>query len=978
MLPRLYRSRDWGHRLNLALDAALYRLSAFGLPIAIFLVSFVGLFAWDSYYPTAGARPLAFRYLETSKSWLPTDAAGGLETRSRVSFLDTQRSEKTFWIAFVPHQDDGAEPQAIEFPSRHAMSISCWDAKSLRLLGDADRRGTEGKIGPSKAGFALRLDDTNAGNEIICRSQFIGPARVTVNQWPVSRLDMAAREFDRNSGLLDGGLLTLAFFTLITAIIVRKSLYLLFSAWLVFNLRVGALSAGWDAQWLGMMVPQDWILQIRILTISIYYVLTVTLFRALFREDLEKVGYAPLLNFAQWTCLPLVALSAILSYSAFLPFIWIATGLSTLVLVFFLARILFLTRSPVAIWYSASIGVTLAASLYEVLSAALGFKGLLGAVNFVTAAISSSILAALAIAEQMRLEHNQRLDAQAELEHTYEAMPIGLFTVDIDGRFVSANPAFRNMLGNELVDVPQGHWDDCFGVDASERLRQLVSRQTDGELEIVDTRGIDGAESKRFLVKAALARGKIEGSLQDVTEKSKATENLLFMAEHDPLTKVYNRRGIEKSLNVALQQLSEGKPLALAYLDLDRFKLINDLYGHTAGDEVLKQVCERIGNMLNGSQRIGRVGGDEFVIILPDTSIPLATWICRGITGSIGNAPYRIGDKAFQVRGSIGLIEVSPGTPIKDAIATADRACREAKTSNHDGPVVYRKNAAAFREHEAELNLVERLSNSEMTDSLFVEMQPIMSLKTPFDSLNFEVLVRMYDVNGDVIPAFRLIRAAENSGRIGIIDRWVMSSTLAWLDANFARLGRTQFVCMNLSGASLNDERFIQDAKALLAQNAHVAGRLCIEITESVALHDLSNTRRFIDQVRSYGVKVGLDDFGAGYTSFSYLKDLPADVLKIDGSFIVNMNAHPANIAIVEAIVSLARNLGLRTIAEWAEDAATVETLAEIGVDYVQGYAVSRPQSPQSLLTATSSAHFIQDKQLLAFVRTLGATAVSH
>jgi diguanylate cyclase (GGDEF)-like protein/PAS domain S-box-containing protein len=978
MLQRAYISRNWGRRLNFALDAALYRLSAFGLPIVVTLVSVVALLSWDSYYPTAGARPLTFRYIESSQNWSPQEAAERFESRPRVSFMDTQRSENAFWISFVPHQDDGAEPQAIEFPSRHAISVRCWDAPSLRLLGDADRRGSEGKIAPSKAGFALRLDPANAGNEVLCRTQFVGPARENVSQWPLSRLEMAAREFDRNSGLLDGGLLTLALFTLITAIIVRKSLYLMFSAWLILNLRVGALSAGWDAQWLGMMVPQDWVLEIRLVTTSIYYVLTVTLFRALFREDLEKVGYAPLLNFAQWTCIPLVALSAVLSYAAFLPFLWIATGLSSLVLVFFLARILLLTRSPVAIWYSASIGVTLAASLYEVLAASFGFKGLIGAVNSVTAAISSSILAALAIAEQMRLEHMQRLDVQAELEHTYEAMPIGLFTVDLDGRFVSANPAFRNMLGNGIAADLQGHWNDCFGENAWERLRQLVSRQADGELEIEGTHDFHGAGPKRFLVKAALARGKIEGSLQDVTEKSKATENLLFMAEHDPLTKVFNRRGIEKNLNIGLQQLSEGKPLALAYLDLDRFKLINDLYGHTAGDEVLKQVCDRIGAMLNGAQRIGRVGGDEFVIILPDTSIPLATWICRGITASIGNAPYRIGDKAFQVRGSIGLIEVSPGTPIKDAIATADRACREAKTSNHDGPVVYRKNAAAFREHEAELSLVERLSTSEMTDSLFVEMQPIMSLKTPFDSLNFEVLVRMYDVNGDVIPAYRLIRAAENSGRIGIIDRWVMATTLAWLDTNFSRLARTQFVCMNLSGASLNDERFIQDAKALLAQNAHVAGRLCIEITESVALHDLGNTRRFIDQVRSYGVKIGLDDFGAGYTSFSYLKDLPADVLKIDGSFIVNMNAHPANVAIVEAIVSLARNLGLRTIAEWAEDGATVETLAEIGVDYVQGYAVSRPQSPQSLLAATSSAHFIQDKALLAFVRTLGSTTVSQ
>lgn len=967
----LQRSQQYEQRtrgLSAALDTLLYRLSAFGLPIVIAVVSIVGFLSWDAYYPTAGAHPLAFQAFEAAGPMSPRDALTSLEAQPRTTYLDTRRSEKNFWFRFSPHRDDGAEPQAIEFPSRHAMTLTCWDADSLKLLGDADRLGNEGRLSSSKAGFALRLGSALNISDLLCRASFVGPARLTVNQWPQSHLDMSVREFDHNAGLLDGGLLTLAAFTLITAIVVRNGLYVLFAAWLVLNLRVGALSAGWDTQWLGMMIPEQWILQIRLLTVSLYYVLTITLFRALFREDLNRVGFMPLLRFAQWTCLPLLAMSVLMSYSAFLPFIWVATGLNTIVLVFFLARILKLTRSTVAIWYSASLVVTLAASLYEVAAAALGVKGLIGAVNSVTAAISSSVLAALAIAEQIRLEHRQRLEAQAKLEHTYEAMPIGLFTLDTEGRYTATNPAMRQMLGKDTAEEFQ-HWKDDFGDAMWEKLQSLVKAGKNDELELAGPPPADGNAQRRFLVKATLARGKVEGSLQDVTEKSKATEELLFMADHDPLTKVFNRRGIEKSLNWALDQLNQGKPLALAYLDLDRFKLINDLYGHTAGDEVLKQVCERIGHMLNGSQRVGRVGGDEFVIILPDTSIPLATWICRGITASIGNSPYRIGDKAFQVRGSVGLIEVQPGTPIKDAIATADRACREAKVGNIDGPVVYRKNAAAFREHEAELTLVERLSAGDMTDSLFVEMQPIMSLKAPFESLNFEVLTRMHDPDGGVISADRLIRAAENSGRIGAIDRWVMSSTLAWLDANYGRLSRTQFVCMNLSGASLNDEKFLQDAKALLAQNAHVAGRLCIEITESVALHDLSNTRRFIDQVRGYGVKIGLDDFGAGYTSFSYLKDLPADVLKIDGNFIVNMNAHPANVAIVEAIVNLARNLGLRTIAEWAEDTATVETLAEIGVDYVQGYAISRPLSPQRLLAAQSAGHFIKDPALIDLLR---------
>jgi len=362
---------------------------------------------------------------------------------------------------------------------------------------------------------------------------------------------------------------------------------------------------------------------------------------------------------------------------------------------------------------------------------------------------------------------------------------------------------------------------------------------------------------------------------------------------------------------------------------------------------------------------------------MPDTTVALATLICRGIVGRLGNQPFRVGDKAFHVRGSIGLIEVSPGMQMKDAISTADRACREAKNGHSDSLVVYERDSSAFHEREAELNLVALLSTSDATSTMFLEMQPIMSLKAPYESLNFEVLLRMRQADGSVMTAAPIIAAAEKSGRVGVIDRWVLATTLDWIARNTDRLGNTQFVCMNLSGASLNDERFVQDTIDILRRHVEVAGRLCMEITESVALHDLDNTRRFIDQVRNFGVKVALDDFGAGYTSFSYLKELPADVLKIDGNFIVNINAHPANVAIVEAIVRLALNLGMKTIAEWAEDSATVHTLAEIGVDYVQGFAVARSMAPDALLAAPSSASFIHDEPLLTLVRNLGSAATA-
>lgn len=959
--------------LNQGLDSLLHVFSTYAVPILIGLVSLLALLIWESQYPVAEPQQLAIQVLKDSPVELePAQALVQLSEQPVASFHDTRLSERPVWLSFVIAHTVQPKPLIVEFPSRHAMDMACWDAKTLTPLGSGSRQGTTGSISAVKAGFALQLGPVIKDTQILCRTSAIGPARLSALNWNAADFQLATQEFHRKSGLLDGGIVILALFVLVTALINRSGLYVLFAAWLIVNLRMGALSAGWDTQWLGNTVPPELLLHIRPITLAVYYVITVTLFKALFRDDLTKVGSLLLLRIAQWTCLPLLLLSVVVPYRSFLPFIWVSTGLSIGVLVFYLSRILMATRSRVAMWYSASIAITLVASLYEVLAAALGLKGLIGSVNSVTAALSSSLLAALAIAEQMRQEHEARLDVQAELEHTYEAMPIGLFTLDLGGRFLSANPALLAMLSPNVLTAGGNTWQQYFAEGAWTKLHEMVHNKQHDEMEIQGKKMLGFVGAKLFLVKATLARDKIEGSLQDVTEKSRATEDLYFLANHDPLTKVLNRRGIEKVLNGALTSLNEDKALALAYLDLDRFKLINDLFGHGAGDDVLQQVCKRVSDMLAPNQQFGRVGGDEFVIVFPDTSIALASLMCRGIVDNIGTRPYRVGDKAFYVRGSIGLVEVSIGMQFNDAMSTADRACRAAKSTSGSGLVVYEKHAIAFQQHEAELKLIALLATSSATDGLYLEMQPIMSLTAPHDSLNFEVLLRMRDPQGNMVRTEHLIAAGEASGRMGMIDRWVLSTTLAWLNAHHAQMKHTKFICMNLSGASLNDEKFLRDVYAMLEQNLHIVGQLCLEITESVALHDVENTRRFVNKVRGYGAKIALDDFGAGYTSFSYLKEFTADLLKIDGSFIVNMNQHPANIAIVEAIVNLAKNLGMKVIAEWAEDNATVQTLTEIGVDYVQGFAVAKSQHPDKLLTAKSSASFIQDAELSQYVDLIG------
>ncbi len=950
-----------------AMQETLRFFAFYCVPAGIAVVSLIALIFWGNQYVVSGEQALAFKVIpQLATPLAPAEALAALQRTPLVESYDTRLAETPVWFSFSSRGQ--ARGDAIEFPSRHALEMACWDQASLQLLGRASRSGSEGGLAPLKSGFALRLPQTPSS--LLCRATFAGPAHLTVFQWPTEQLALSVQQFHRKSGLLDGGLIVLTVFILVTALINREMLYVLFAGWLVLNLRAGALSAGWDLQWLGQVVPAQYLLLSRSLTLAMYTVITLVLYLTLFRKDLAKTPYVMPLKIAEWCSLPLVISAALLPYHTFLPIIWVVASLGLLLLSFGLISIMLRTDTRVAFWFAASFGVTFVAGLAEVIAAALGKREMVGLVNSVTAALTSSLLAALAVAEQMRLETERRIEAQEQLEHAYEAMPVGLFTLDVYGQVLSANPALRKMLGETQIVPGRTAWKQFFADGVWSQLHDMVHTHADVEMEMQHRDG-----TKRFLARAILARGRVEGVLQDITEQTKATEQLRFMANNDPLTKVFNRRGIEKMFGNVMGAVAAGKPLALAYLDLDRFKLINDLFGHSAGDEVLKQVCERMATMLAGGQQIGRVGGDEFVIVMPNTTMPLASLICRGIVDRIGNTPYQVGDKAFHVRGSIGLIDVSAGMQMKDAVSTADRACREAKNGRKDGLVIYERDAAAFLEREAELTLVAHLSSTHATDGMFLEMQPIMSLKAPHDSLNFEVLLRMREKDGSVTSAGPIIAAAEKSGRAGVIDRWVLASTLTWIQNNISQLGNTQFVCMNLSGASLNDERFVQDTIDILGRHVHVASRLCMEITESVALHDLDNTRRFIDQVRNFGVKIALDDFGAGYTSFSYLKELPADVLKIDGNFIVNINDHPANVAIVEAIVNLAVNLGMKTIAEWAEDTATVRTLAEIGVDYVQGFAVSRSQSPDRMLTAPSSASFIQDEGLALLVRTLGAAA---
>lgn len=580
------------------------------------------------------------------------------------------------------------------------------------------------------------------------------------------------------------------------------------------------------------------------------------------------------------------------------------------------------------------------------------------------ALVVSALLVFVLVVSTRWAERRSRLRSQAELQRVYSVAPIGMFSLSLEGKLTNINHVLRDMLDIPELNEHYGLWENHFGRQAWIRLVNALEMDGRAELEIHNLRHAPHIPRRSFLVKAVLEADRIEGSLQDITGHADAISKLRLQANRDPLTDALNSKGIDLQLADSLRRLEEGETFVLGYLELNSLKTVNNLYGKPAGDDVLKQVCERAKQVLGMEGQLGRLTGSEFLIFFVNVGLDKARKLCQSILDDLHDQPCLVGTTPFRFKASMGLVGIEPAQiDAHDAVLVAKRAAREARESGLNHVVVHQHSAEALSEQSQELRLLRKFSSGFDVTGFSVVMQPIMSLNDPFGSLNFEVLLRMHDPKGALVPTGKIISAAEESGIMPLIDHWVVSTTLQWLHNNQHRLENTEFVCVNLNGMSLNDDSFVEMFFALFNRYGHVARKLLIEITESVAIKDMERTRSFISRAQEKGAKVALDDFGAGYTSFAYLKQLPADALKIDGAFICNMNDHPTDVAIVRAIVALAKSLNMISIAEWAEDLATLRTLKELGVDYVQGYVIARPQSPELIPYALNSAGFIEDKK---------------
>jgi len=445
------------------------------------------------------------------------------------------------------------------------------------------------------------------------------------------------------------------------------------------------------------------------------------------------------------------------------------------------------------------------------------------------------------------------------------------------------------------------------------------------------------------------ANGNIIGAVlvfHDVTEARSMAKELEFHANYDALTGLVNRRQFEQKLKEAMVTVREThRDYALLYLDLDQFKLINDTCGHSAGDELLQVLVGLIKPRMRGSDLLARLGGDEFGVLLENCPANKAFDIANEVRTIIEEFRYAYGDVIFNLGVSIGVVNLMDIWDIKavDPLKLADTACYAAKDAGRNRVHVYRVNDAEFELRQGEMSWVSKISAALDKHSFTLYCQPILPL-TNAHKPGIEILVRMLDEKtGGIIAPGVFLPAAERYDLIEKLDRWVIENSFAFFQQHDYFLNGLGYCSINLSGRSIGSEDFLRFLQSMFIKTKVPYNKIAFEVTETAAIQNLNFANTFMAQMQNLGCEFFLDDFGAGMSSFAYLKQLPVNKLKIDGLFVRDIHDDAIDHAMVKSINDVGHAVGMQTIAEFVETDEVLRLLKELGVDYVQGYRISKP-----------------------------------
>jgi diguanylate cyclase (GGDEF)-like protein/PAS domain S-box-containing protein len=540
-----------------------------------------------------------------------------------------------------------------------------------------------------------------------------------------------------------------------------------------------------------------------------------------------------------------------------------------------------------------------------------------------------------------------------------ESLPEALITTDGQGRVDYLNPAAARLFG---VDAKA-----AVGV-ALEEIAPVVE-ESDRRLLAEPVRQALGAGAplnigrRAFLIRSAgherlvelsaapIRRESGEGIgavalLHDVTEVRGLARQMSYQATHDALTGLVNRAEFERRLQESVDTAHRGDGAhVLCYMDLDRFKGINDTSGHQAGDAMLREIAKILRQAVRDSDTVGRVGGDEFGMLLVGCPLEKARQIADDVCRAVNDFRFVWKDRIFNVGVSIGLVEIAreSGT-MEEVMAAADSACYVAKRQG--GHVaVYSARDEIFARQTGEIHWLQVLQSALRESRFELYCQPIVATFAANDAgPAMEVLVRLRDDAGAQLAPRDFVRAAERYRLMGLIDRWVVQTTLTGLGRGAIALAPKRSLAINISGQTLADGQFLEFVVECFDSTGANPAQICFEIAENAVIANFEQARRFVGVLHGMGCRFALDDFGIGLGSFANLKNLAVDYLKIDGSFFKNLARDSVNQAMVTAMIRLARTLNFQVIAEQVEDASAMDAARRIGVDYLQGFAVGRPE----------------------------------
>lgn len=536
----------------------------------------------------------------------------------------------------------------------------------------------------------------------------------------------------------------------------------------------------------------------------------------------------------------------------------------------------------------------------------------------------------------------------------------GMFITTIDGRLLRANSALLHILGyqneEQLKQAIAGDGMARFYADPGQ-YQQVLQQSEPGSRKRFEIHGLRADNSPFWaLMSVCLTQSEqdrqafIHGSVIDITEQKLVHEQLAYLANHDALTALYNRYYFEQQLQSLCEQAGVGKGCVI-YIDVDKFRLINSNYSHSAADALLKQLSEVLKLAAHHNGPLARLDSDEFGILLAGKHANEAFSLAYRLLDAVREFRFIWQDSIHSTSICIGIAEIQPDDNSAEIILKkAETACAIAKEKGHNRIQLFDSTDQDTQRHQAEVSWVTQLRQTIQDERFVIYQQPMQALTQPAAGLHYELLLRLQDDTDNLTPPASFIASAERYGLMPQIDRWVIRHYFRWLQQHSAHLDKLKLCHINLSGSSLLDPVFTQDVQQMFEHYAIPFNRICFEISESVALVNLQSTLAFIEHFRSQGCQIALDDFGSGFSSYSYLKQFPADFIKIDGHFVRDLLDDHYDKAIVKSIHEVARAMGLQSIAKFAENNDILLALKMVGIDYAQGYAIAKPSPLANLM----------------------------